>query len=252
MKIASLSLLLFAAAAARADSPALAHAIHAFNDFQDAQATAELERLILAQPDGREAARAHLYLGLIAVNALDSARARAEFRAALAIEPTLEPPYEASPKARVVFEQAQKEFMQSGAPAAPGRAPALAPAAVPVVVENAPAAAARAVEAPRSKVPGIVLTSIAAAVLGTGVGFGVWQSQTLNPASVADVKNVPSAQSQAATQGVVADVCFGVGGGLGVAGLILLVYELTGPGAAAPTALRVTPAPGGVAAAVAF
>lgn len=248
MKIASLPLLvLLLGPTARAAPPSLAHAVAAFNNFQDAKAAAELKALIRFRPATEDAAKAHLYLGLIALNALDSNAARTEFKAALAIEPTLEVPYEASPKARLVFNQAQKEFTEeSGRAAAPPAQPARPGPTVPLVVESPPPA--QAAPAPRSKLPGIVLAALAVATLGVGVGFGVAQTQTLN---VHDANQIDAAQSQAATQGLVADVCFGVGGGLGVAALVVLITELTG-GTAQPSALRVVPAPGGAAAAVAF
>ncbi|HUB07446.1 MAG TPA: hypothetical protein VMB50_10605 [Myxococcales bacterium] len=235
------------AALLAAAPPSLAHAIAAFNNFQDDEAAVELERIVRFNPTSEDAAKAHLYLGLIALNALDSKRARKEFEAALAIEPTLEVPYEASPKARVVFDQAQKEFAAESN-RVPRRAAPSGPVGVqgnpvPVVVEGNGAPSA-----PRSKVPGIVLSALAAATLGVGVGFGVAQSQTLK---VSDASQIPSAESQAGTQGIVADVCFGVGGGLGIAAVAVLVTELTGGGGSA-TALRVVPGPGGAAAAFAF
>ncbi|MHB8417178.1 MAG: hypothetical protein ACYDCL_03820 [Myxococcales bacterium] len=234
-----------AAPAARGSKPSLSHAVAAFNDFHDAEAQVELTRLLQLHASGLEAARAHIYLGLIALNALDSRLAKAEFERALAVEPTIEVPYQASPKARVVFNEAQREFaQQSGAPQATLSSPP--PWTAPP--QPAPREEVRRIERPRSKVPGLVLTALAAAVLGTGVGFGVWQGQTLH---VQDVGQISAAQSQAATQGVVADVCFGVGGGLGVAALVVLLTELTADGAG-PEALRAAPSPGGVAAAWAF
>ncbi len=250
--IAAMLSLLALSTPAIAQSPAtLAGAIAAFNDFDDAKAKATLDRVIAASPTGLDAAKAHVYLGLIAVNALDSNRARAEFVRALAIEPTVEVPYEASPKARLVFEQAQKQFSrESSQPVDAAHPVRLQTQQVPLVVENgpAPAVATHKAEAPpHSHVPAYVVGALGLAVFGAGVGFGVWQSSTLK---IADVGQLTSAQTQAGTQGLVADICFGVGGALAVTSVVLFLTELGG--GSDEVSLRLSATPGGATAALSF
>ncbi len=82
---ALLLLTLSAPALAQAEPPTLARGIAQFNNFGDAKAKVIFEQVLLAHPSSFDAAKAHVYLGLIAVNALDSNRARAEFMKALNI-----------------------------------------------------------------------------------------------------------------------------------------------------------------------
>jgi hypothetical protein len=237
-------LLAFSAPALAQSAPTLARAIAYFNNFQDAKAKVTLEQVLAANLAGLNAAKAHVYLGLIAVNALDSKRARAEFMKALTIEPTVEVPYEASPKARLVFDQAQREFARES------NQPDFPVARQPLPVEPAPVAATQEVAPGSSHVPAYVVGALGLVILGTGVGFGVWQSSTLK---ITDASQLSSAQSQAGTQGLVADICFGVGGALAVTSVILFVTELSrGGGSTENVSLRLSAAPGGASAVLSF
>ena len=92
--------------------------------------------------------------------------------------------------------------------------------------------------------------AIGLAVLGTGVAFGILQSSTLK---ITDANQITSAQNQAGTQGLVADICFGVGGALAVASVILFITELGGGSSdATPVSLRLSATPGGATAALSF
>jgi hypothetical protein len=236
--------------------PTLAHAIAYFNNFEDAKAKATLEQLLLMHPGSLDSAKAHVYLGLIAVNALDSNLARAEFLKALAIEPTVEVPFEASPKARLVFEQAQKQFSKESNQAAAANQPIrLQTQQVPLVVDNGPIPGGTVTQkvepSSPSHAPAYVVGAIGLAAIGTGVGFGVWQNSTLK--GVTDASQITGAQSQASTQGIVADICFGVGGVLDVISVVLFITE---SGSSSPDAdkvtLRFSAAPGGASAALSF
>lgn len=103
--------LLLCLAAPQAASPdprfALARAINLFDNFDDTHAAAAF-REVLRHPAPRQVAgKAHLYLGLIAINRLDTDRAMEEFKTALLVEPTLDFVPSGSPKARLAFDEAR-------------------------------------------------------------------------------------------------------------------------------------------------
>jgi hypothetical protein len=107
-------------------------ALSALNDFDDAHAHRLLTELLTLDPPVAIAAKAHLYLGLIEFNGLDTTRARAEFQRAVEIDPAVEPPMTMSPKARMAFSEARRKVSQELAqPIAPAKAaaPKAAPAA---------------------------------------------------------------------------------------------------------------------------
>jgi len=93
-----------------AQAPSLNKAISLFNNLNDAGAARELRALLKRGPSDTEAARAHIYLGLIALNAIHAKEARDEFKQALTIDPMLELPRRASPKARLAFAEARHDL----------------------------------------------------------------------------------------------------------------------------------------------
>ena len=64
-----------------------------------------LQQLLRCDPPRAVAGKAHLYLGLIALNWLDTDRAMAEFKTALLIDPTVNLARNGSPKARLALEE---------------------------------------------------------------------------------------------------------------------------------------------------
>jgi tetratricopeptide (TPR) repeat protein len=95
--------------AAGAEAADLAHAIDLFKKGQDDQAAPEFRALAARGPHC--AAEAHLYLGLIAFNALRPDEAKAEFKRAIAADEAIEPPFLlTSPKARLAFDDARREY----------------------------------------------------------------------------------------------------------------------------------------------
>jgi tetratricopeptide (TPR) repeat protein len=98
----------------------LARAIALFENFDDEGATAVLKPILAQQPPNRVAAKVHLYLGLIALNALRTDEARAELKQALVIDPTLELPPVASPKTKTVFGQVRQQ-VEAEAEAVPNK-----------------------------------------------------------------------------------------------------------------------------------
>jgi hypothetical protein len=103
--------LLLSLAAPRAAGPdprlALAQAIRLFDNFDDARAAAAFRELLRHPAPRQVAGKAHLYLGLIAINRLDTDRAMEEFKTALLVEPTLDFVSNGSPKARLAFDEAR-------------------------------------------------------------------------------------------------------------------------------------------------
>ncbi len=118
----------------------LERGIRAFEDFKDTEAAVIFHRVLDRSPPGSLAAKARVYLGLIALNALDLDEAKVQFRHALEADPAAVLPRQAPPKAQPVFDQVRHDISaQAGAPpAVPETAAKAAPAVVP---EAAPAAA---------------------------------------------------------------------------------------------------------------
>ncbi len=85
----------------------LARAVALVQNFDDAKAEPILRELLRHSPSRPVAGRAHLYLGIIAMNAVDTERAMEEFKKALLIEPALDFVRGGSPKARLAFEEAR-------------------------------------------------------------------------------------------------------------------------------------------------
>jgi hypothetical protein len=90
---------------------ALDDAVHLFESFEDSRAAAELTSLLRHSLPGEIAAKAHLYLGLIALNASKPDEVKAEFRHALEANPGIELPRDASPKARLAFGEVRHALM---------------------------------------------------------------------------------------------------------------------------------------------
>lgn len=256
------ALVLLAAPLARARETTevqLDRAIQLFNNFEDQRAESSLAELLQRRPPSGQAARARVYLGLIALNALKSDAARAEFKAALAIEPTTELPFDASPKARLVFEQVRQEFVvdvmgtssAGGAPSSRHGDTALAGTERKFTDASPPSSGLPTLEVPpRSTTPSVprsalqaaapsgpdhvpayVVGGLGVAALAAGIVVGVVANATLSQAAAAtDVGSSQSLAAQAGAQGATADV-FLVAGGVGVvAAVVLFVIESNGGG----------------------
>ncbi|MHB8417260.1 MAG: tetratricopeptide repeat protein [Myxococcales bacterium] len=113
---------------AQGNEAELATAIQLFESFDDERAAAALHRLVERHPPSALAARAHVYLALIALNDVRPDAAHEEFKRALRTDPLIELPLGSSPKARLAFSEAQHDLrfeMQLGSPAAPAAASAI-------------------------------------------------------------------------------------------------------------------------------
>jgi hypothetical protein len=109
--------------------------VRALNDFQDERAFRLLTHLLTEGPPSTIAAKAHVYLGMIAFDKLDIDAAREEFRRAVTIDPSLEPPLTMAPKARLAFSEARRAVTSDFARPEPRAA--LAPTALPAAPEAA-------------------------------------------------------------------------------------------------------------------
>ncbi len=230
---AALLAVLCSASAAHAASPDIRAGIEAFRNFDDTAASGIFHGLLRSRPQPADASRAHMYLGLIAMNEAKPWEAKDEFLQALRIDATLELPLDSSPKARVVFGQAQQQISKESlqpAPTAPLRTESQAPQ--PVLVESAPSGSSRA--------PAWVLGGVAVAALATGTIFGVLASNTLSSATQAlDVGTSQSLAHQSGTDAWVADVSWAAGGVLAVVSGILFFAE--GPSSAPSVSAAASP-----------
>ncbi|MHB1845850.1 MAG: hypothetical protein ACYCWW_13570 [Deltaproteobacteria bacterium] len=229
------------ARARAAPRPSLPHAIDLFQNLEDEKATAELHALLRTAPPAAQAATAHVYLGLIALNAVDPGRAREEFKRALSIDPGAELPADSSPKVQRVFDQARREV--AGAPSPPP-SPPVSPVAKPPA---APAlATAEHVAAPierASRLPAYVTGGVALVTVGVGAALGLQANAALAQAKAApDLGSSLSLAQQSGTDGLVADILFGAAAVAGVTAIVLFATE--GSSSGAPSA-SVAPLPGG-------
>ena len=200
-------------------------AIQLFNNLEDERAATLLRELLRHAPKAQLAGRAHLYLGLVALNVLDVEGARAEFKRAMAIDPTIELPLDASPKARVVFSQAQGDTGQGSA----------GPSSVVLVVPGAKSGPSGAAPPdllgvgwtpPPPPIPAYVVGGVSVAALATGLTFGLLSNGTLASARSAPLASqAEQLGAQVGTQRLIADIGFGAALVAGVTAVILYLNE---------------------------
>jgi hypothetical protein len=147
-------------------------AVQFFESFDDERAALKFRALLAGSPPGEIAAKAHLYLGLIAFDNIKPDLAKLEFRRALEANPGVDVPPKTSPKARLAFAAALHNFEleMEGAAAAPKRprmepAPAAATAVSPAEVEGA--------TAPRSHTAAYVLGGLTLALGAVAIYGGI-------------------------------------------------------------------------------
>jgi len=222
---------------------ALQEAVKLFQNFEDPQAAVLLRALLNRSPPKSVAARAHIYLGLIALNAADADGAQAEFEKAVRTDVVIDLPPGQSPKAQILFAEARREVASTPLPAPvaaprPGEGAASMPTAVTAPEEAAP-----------SHLPAYVVGGIGVAALAAGGIFGYLQLQAgddaRNDATLAASLNdgQPFAQD-----GIVADVLYGLGGAALITSIVLFVTE----GSAKAPPVTVSAGPGGFALSGAF
>jgi hypothetical protein len=156
-----------------AEPDELAQGIAFFQNFDDEHAAQTFRKLLASSPARGVAAKAHLYLGLIAFNANAPDAADVEFKLALRANPAIELPPQSSPKARLLWGEARNEVTHEvEQPEAQARAPA--PSASPPT-SPAPAAtttAAEATPAPSHPRPAAIALGVSGLVLGAVAVYG--------------------------------------------------------------------------------
>ena len=242
----------------------LDRALKLFDDFEDQKASALLFEVLKHGPSSDQAAKAHVYLGLIALNALKTEKARAEFKQALLIDATTELPFEASPKARLTYDQARRDAEQEAQQEVPkhpqagvvqsqsGKAPPSvvvigpddSPGEVPRQAQRSKTVTVGGVDQPASVEPGpdyapaIVLSAIGVGALVGGIIVGAVATSTLRQAKANPVVGpAETLATQAGTQGLIADILFGVGAAGAATGIILFVVAAA-TGDHAPSAVH--------------
>ncbi|HUB08589.1 MAG TPA: hypothetical protein VMB50_16405 [Myxococcales bacterium] len=226
-------------AASLTPSDRLDQAEAALENFRDADAKAVLVGLLHHAPQARVAARAHLFLGIIAFNDYDTTTARAEFKQALALDPGLDLPIRlVSPKVSLLFAEARRDLFREVV--AQGDVP-------PPAVLEAPAAP--------TKYPGRMASywvlGGAAVAAGVGAYFGVDQTNALSEARAATDSGTGIADLNRFTRdGILADVLYGVGG-VGAVVALVLFFAPGGDRGERPS-VTVAPTAGGAMATVAF
>jgi hypothetical protein len=211
----------------------LSHAIELFDRGEDARARRELQKLAGKKLSTADAARVHIYLGLLRLNALDTDGTRAEFAKAVSIDPTIELPVDASPKAALVFKQARADADRSAAPQSPAApapepvpaaAPAPAPEQIPtpvVVVDQSSAPATSSSHLASLVVGGVGLAS---AIAG-GVCLGLSASTLSSARSATDVGVSQSDVKSSANQQYLGEWFLGAGGGVVGAAVVVFIIE---------------------------
>ena len=191
-----LQLVLLASAAAPGTETAKEHfnrGVAFFRAFDDVNATAKLDAALADAPPGELGAKICVYLGLIAFNAIRPDAARAQFEAALTTNPAIELPLDASPKARILFNEARQRVARRMAEPALQKPPEAA--IVPDwQAKPAPAASAEAAPAPHSHALSITLGSIGLVAAGVGVFGAVEVAQYNSLVGQVPAGNVHSSQ----------------------------------------------------------
>jgi hypothetical protein len=220
--LASCALLVSWPGAASAGTPSLTHA-QALYQIHDADgAESELRALLTHKLSARVAATAHVYLGMLALEARsDTEGARAEMLRALKLDPNVSMPLSASPEVQQLFARVHDEHPGTGTPHGPN-----SPLPPEAMTEPAPAAAVAQTKPAPSHGPWPWVLGAAALV---AVGVSVWgflqvaadnsaaaQSRT-QPVSLAQAQSAVAEGQLGQDVGIsaaVAAAALGVGAGL--------------------------------------
>jgi predicted nucleic acid-binding protein len=214
------------------DDARLTRAIQLFNAFNDEEATTALRELLRHAPRASVAAKAHLYLGLIAFNTLDIDAAHHELEQAILLYPALELPANSSPKARIEFAEIQRRLASRGQGSASVLVLPPPPAARAAATAPAPEAWLSE-ETPSHPLPASFwwLGGSAVATGIAGTVFGVVASSTLaadKPVTAGVYTLHPISYGQWQTgqnEGLTADILWGVGGALLVSAVIVALTK---------------------------
>ena len=224
--------LLGLAAPALSESPELQKALQLYDSLDYLPALDALQAAD-ARPDTTrpERVQIQLYTGMIAVSLGDEAKARAAFKKAVALDPSVQAPAEASPKVGELLDEARASTAQPSPQAPTSPVPVAAPAP-PEAVASRPAGK------PEGWMPvtGWIALSVGAAALAGGAFFVVSSG---NEAATA---RLPSTSASATTRDLASsqtNAALGTamlvsGGVLAVGGALLVLLQPHPEGAATP------------------
>jgi hypothetical protein len=202
---------------------ALEAAVQLFQNFEDQKSEAALRALLRRSPPKSVAARAHIYLALIALNATEPEVAQTEFEKAVRTDVLIDLPPGQSPKAQILFAEARREVASGPMPAA-----ADSPSIQTATPREPAAAAAVAAQGSPSHLPAYVVGGIGVAALAAGGIFGWLQLEAGNSARNDPTLAAALSDGQPYAQdGLVADVLFGVGGAALITAIVLFATEGT-------------------------
>lgn len=211
---------------ARADAskPSVDRAIHLFDTLEDERAARMLRALLQAPRPAAEVARIHVYLGLIAVNALHLDEARDEFHDARLADPDVKLPRKAPPKARQVFAEHITELAPKPAPIMPPPIEPVPPPLAPPPALILPPATPALVPPGASHVLPLTIGAIGLAGLGAGITFALLGQTALSHAQISpDVGTSQGFARQAANDRLTADVSYGVAAAAGITTVVLFL-----------------------------
>jgi hypothetical protein len=218
----------------------LDRAVRLLQDFEDEKAAEVLRALLTRSPPAMVAAKAHVYLGIIALDATTAEGAKAEFEKAVRTDVLVDLPLGQSPKVQILFAEARRAVAAGPVASTSMAAPPVGPL---------PAAQVTATAESPSHLPAYVVGGIGVAALAVGGIFGFLQQQAASNARSDGILAAALNDGQPYAQdGIAADVLFGVGGVALVTAIILFVTE----GSSQTPAVAATAGPKGFALSGAF
>lgn len=182
MGLLAASAILLSSAASTA--PGLREAIQAYQNLDDSRAVMAFRSILEKAPPREVAAKAHLYLGLIAFNAIHPDLADGEFRKAIEANPAIDAPPDCSPKARLAFAEARQEVTRELAKLELGAA--------------APLAALQKVERPRPTRGHVLSLTLGGVAIALGVVAAIGGAQVVSYNSLVSSANSDKGQTPAA------------------------------------------------------
>ncbi len=146
-------------------------AVQFFESFEDERAAMKFRALLARSPPGEIAAKAHMYLGIIAFDDMKPDVAKMEFRRALEANPAIDLPAKTSPKTRLAFggvRHALEVEMEGGLRPQPPR-----PAAAPAAATAEPVVLVEPETAPHSHTAAYILGGTTLVLTGLAIYGGV-------------------------------------------------------------------------------
>lgn len=188
---------------------------------------------VLVDPelDTEQRARAYMLIGVGRYSLADQPGARAAFREAFALSPSLTLPPLTSPKIGALFEQLRPpasrqpppEPIKQPAPLTPAPTQPTVASPTPLSSETSPATSIANRPFAQRALPWLLVAGVGVLAAATGAGFGVAANQTAASAQrTRFASDVDLLNRRAQTWATTANVLFAVAGGAGVTGLLLM------------------------------